>query len=125
MKVKKEKIKEIKSILEDVKFVPCIESHTIFFPIDQTEEKEIDGLSLTASDDKANKKAVPGLILSDLEGNSQVQLAYANTTYSTTFNFIQYCELVSNKLSRKEKEKLSELECYLVGADYLFISFEI
>ena len=121
MKIKKDDIKKVKDILLKIPYTLSAGNYIVFFPIDQTEDKVFDGLSLTVSDGKADTRVTPGIALIS---NMNPQFGYANLTYSLPFNILQYCELLNIKVSKKDLEILKSIECYIIQKEYLYMAFD-
>ena len=52
-----------------------------------------------------------------------VVLAYCDTTYARKFDFVTFCELTGEKLSKGDDELFDSLDCYLVDRSNILLGF--
>ena len=132
MKLEKKNIKILTNILKGIPYDPidpekC--SH-IVFPIDMSVAPVEDENSMILPGSHCigtgSKKDPDVFIEISPEYEDTISLAYGDLQYSRKFNILDYCDLIDyKKLSKKDKDFLSNLECYLLNSDYILCSFAI
>ena len=123
-------VKEVAKLLSTLKYDTFSDKSRLFFPIDASYEKDLDGFQLSSRTSRvpggSKNPLTPGLILINCgDGKADVKLAYADLTYSPSFDMIQHSEILGHSLSKKLKEVLSETETYIVLNDYVSLVFNL
>lgn len=128
MKLDRKDIKKTVKMLMDIKYEPADrELSYIFFPIDSSLGKDIDGLEFISKSTVRGIKEVltPGLILSKENNETVVNLAYADVKYSPHFELIQYMDITNQTLNKNLEEFLNNNDCLIVGTEYVKAKFKL
>lgn len=127
-RLQKSELKRFKSLLtKDVKVESTLKKSFIFFPIDASRVEDIGGfdLNIKSTGTASRQELTPGLMITPKDDYGfDVDLSYANISYSPKFDMLQYLELVDCKCSKELRTLLTETECLIVPLEYVMASFE-
>ena len=133
MKIEKKDMKDIYNLILKSDLMTIAGKSVLFFPIDSGErvEETSDGIILLEVKKEGSFNLVkPGFIsvvTEDIDGKifTTLELGYVTTEYAVPFDIVEYHEFMKKpKLGRKEIDKLSKYDCFLVRKENVIAEFK-
>jgi len=133
MKIEIQKMTEIYNLIIKSDLLTITGKSELFFPIDSGEriEESSDGLLLLEIKKEGSFNLVkPGFLTQEYLDSENVEhtaldLGYVSTEYAVPFDICEFHELIKKpKLSKREIEKLSKYDCFLVRKENVIGQFK-
>jgi hypothetical protein len=129
MKIKnyEENLKKIFELLKKLE-LSSLNENSLFFPIEnegKIEESESGVILTEIKSDGFQKFITPGFIIDSY--NEVPLLAYISSEYSLKINILEHVKMFKSKflkLTDKEKEMLSDIDCMIVKSPQVLLKFK-
>lgn len=128
-KIKYDGVYDAFKLIREIPFSKIDGKGMLFFPIDKPEiESMASGVivqdEVTNISQGAAPIYIPGLLLSSLNFEGEINFSYATIRFASSFDIKNYLLLQTEKikLDKSDIEELSNFECYLITPEMLAFS---